>query len=377
MPPISLLIKPASSNCNLRCEYCFYHSIAETRMTESYGMMSVQMLEMMVKKALEFADGTCTFAFQGGEPTLIGLEFYKKLIEFERKYNIKKVEINNALQTNGIVINGEWAKFLAENNFLVGLSLDGSKDMNDSMRIDATGKGSFTKIMNTVQLFNKYKVEYNILFVVSAIVARHANKIYNFFKKNDFRYLQFIPCLDPLNEKPGNHGYSLTPERLALFLKNLFDCWYDDIMKDNMISIRYFDNLVGLMMGIRPEACGMLGECSCQFVVEADGGVYPCDFYVLDEWHLGNIFEDDFETLRFNETAVRFVETSRFIDHKCEECKWANLCRGGCRRTREPYENNKPVLNYYCLSYTEFFEYAAPRLYQIAKDSRRRKPGCI
>lgn len=372
MPPLSLLIKPASGNCNLRCRYCFYHDVSENRRTENFGMMSIDTLEILVQKAFHYADYACTFAFQGGEPTLVGLEFFRKLIEFEKKYNTKKIQVNNALQTNGIVIDHEWARFLAENNFLVGLSLDGPKDIHDANRMDARNKGSYKMVMNTVRLFDKYNVEYNILFVVNAYVARHANKIYNFFKKNNFKYLQFIPCLDPLNEKPGGHQYSLTPEKYTQFLKNLFDAWYDDTMKGKMISIRTFDNYVGMFMGYRPEACGMMGECTCQFVVEADGGVYPCDFYVIDEWYLGNLKEKGLGELRDCDTAKRFVKVSKHVEPKCQECRWFSLCRGGCRRTREPFEGGKPILNYYCPSFTEFFEYAAPRMQKIASLFMRR-----
>lgn len=372
MPPVSLLIKPASSLCNIRCKYCFYHSIAENRQTESYGIMTVDLLEIMVKKALEYADHACTFAFQGGEPTLAGLDFFKKLIELEKKYNTKKVQINNALQTNGIVIDEEWAKFLHENNFLVGLSLDGPKDIHDANRVDARDTGTFNKVMHTVELFNKYKVEYNILFVVNGYVARHASKIYNFFKKHNFRYLQFIPCLDALHEQPGENEFSLKPERFTYFLKSLFDLWYEDIVKGDMISIRYFDNLVGMFMGYRPEACGMTGICQCQFVVEADGGVYPCDFYVIDQWHLGNIQDKSLEELRSSENGQKFIEDSKHVDPKCRECKWLNLCRGGCRRSREPFVEGKPALNYYCPSYMEFFEYAAPKMQKIATMLSRR-----
>lgn len=366
MPPLSILMKPASGNCNLRCKYCFYHSVTEIREVENYGMMKLDTLETIVKKALQFADRFCTFAFQGGEPTLAGLDFYKKLIEYQKLYNTKKVQVQNAIQTNGIVINDEWAKFLADNNFLVGISLDGPKDIHDLIRFDAGGSGTFTRVMNTLSLFNKYKVEYNILCVVNLYVARHINKVYNFFKKNGFKYLQFIPCLDPLNEQPGGYDYSLAPERYTGFLKNLFDQWYQDIMKGNVISIRYFDNLVGMFMGMRPEACGMSGVCNCQFVIEADGGVYPCDFYVIDEWYLGNIKDLGFEELKFSENGKRFVEVSKYMDPKCEGCKWLNLCRGGCRRSREPFVDGRPVLNYYCSSYEEFFEYAVKRLQQLA-----------
>ncbi len=367
MPPLSLLIKPASGNCNLRCKYCFYHDISEHRQTENYGMMKIETLELLVQKAFQHAEHACSFVFQGGEPTLVGLDFFKKLIELEKKYNIKNIQVHNALQTNGMVIDEEWAQFLAQNNFLVGLSLDGPKDIHDAARIDGKNKGTFKQVMHTVQLFEQYKVEYNILFVVNAYVARHVNKVYQFFKKHHFKYLQFIPCLDPLNEKPGGYEYSLTPERYARFLKNLFDMWYDDVVKGNMISIRTFDNYVGMFMGYRPEACGMTGECVCQFVVEADGGIYPCDFYVVDEWYLGNIAETELSEIGACDTAKKFIEVSRHVDPKCKECKWFKICRGGCRRMREPFENGKPVLNYYCPSFMAFFDHAAQRMQQLAR----------
>jgi len=168
MKAISVLIKPASGNCNLRCKYCFYNSIIRSRETENYGMMDLNTLEILVKKVFESADIACTFAFQGGEPTLVGLDFYKTLIELQKKYNTKNIQVNNALQTNGIVIDENWAKFLNKNNFLVGLSLDGPKDIHDTNRIDMNKKGSFNIVMNTVRLFNKHGVEYNILFVINA-----------------------------------------------------------------------------------------------------------------------------------------------------------------------------------------------------------------
>lgn len=367
MPPLNLLIKPASSLCNLRCMYCFYHSIAENREIESYGVMSLDTLETLVKKALEYADGLCTFAFQGGEPTIAGLPFFEKLIEYQTKYNTKNVQINNAIQTNGILINEKWAKFLAENNFLVGLSLDGPKDIHDANRINASGKGTFLKVMETAALFNKFKVEYNILFVVSSNVSRHAAKIYNFFKKNDFRYLQFIPCLDPLDGKPGDYPFSLTPEKFTTFIITLFDLWYNDIMADNYFSIRWFDNLAGMLMGYPPELCGMRGQCQCQFVVEADGSVFPCDFYVIDRWKMGNLLESGFDELLKSSTAQRFMKISHPVDDKCKECRHYMLCRGGCRRNREPFIDDKPALNYLCPAYIKFFDHAMEKLENVAR----------
>jgi len=370
---LNIMIKPASSNCNLCCKYCFYHSLAKSRKTKSYGYMDIDLLEKIVKKSLAFSNKNCTFAFQGGEPTLIGLDFYRKLIEMELKYNDKNLAIINAIQTNGISINEEWAKFLSENHFLIGISIDGPKEIHDTNRINNQGEGTFKKVIQAINLLNKYKVEYNILTVVTSLVARHTNKVYNFFKNHNFRYLQFIPCLESLNEETRKENYSLKPEKYAHFLKTLFDLWYDDISKGNIISIQYFDNLIGLLMGYKPEVCGMTGQCACQFIIESDGGVYPCDFYVIDEWYLGNIKKLTFDELLNSNNSKRFVEVSKYISPECKQCKWFYLCKGGCRRWREPFINKKPRLNILCSAYQEFFEYAEDRLIKIANQLKTKR----
>ncbi len=365
MPPITLLIKPASSLCNMRCKYCFYHDVASNRQVASYGVMRADTLESLVKKALAYADGVCTFAFQGGEPTLAGIAFFEKLIEFENKYNTKKVSINHAIQTNGYLINDRFAKFFASHNFLVGLSVDGSRDIHNSLRVDAEGKGTFDKVMRAAKLFDKYHVEYNILCVVTNFIARHGSQVYSFFKKNNFRFLQFIQCLDGFDGE--KYAYSLTPQRYAAFLKNTFDYYYNDFLNGDYISIRMFDNYVTMLAGGRAECCGMSGVCSCNPIVEGDGSVYPCDFYVIDKYKIGNVADDSFEAMFNSDAAKTFVEESRYIALKCRTCKWLNICRGGCRRLREPFEDGKPVLNQFCESYYEFFEYAYDRMCRMAR----------
>lgn len=373
MPPITLLIKPASSNCNLRCNYCFYHSLSQNRQIKSYGIMSADTLEILVKKALDYAEYYCNFAFQGGEPTIAGIDFYKNLVGFVNKYNKRNIKINYSIQTNGVLINEEWAEFFYKHKFLVGISLDGPKDIHDSMRVDTNEKGSFTRVMRALQLFNRFKVEYNILCVVNNFVARHISQVYEFFKKNDFQYLQFIPCLDPLNEEPGAYEYSLTNERFANFLKTLFDLWYKDIMNGRAISVRYFDNLINMAMGKPPESCGMSGVCSPYYVIEANGGVYPCDFYVIDKWYMGNILENDFELLEKSGVSHEFSDTSLYTDPECKCCQWYGLCRGGCRRDREPFIDFKPGLNRFCTAYKEFFQYSSDRIYHIARILSQRR----
>ncbi len=329
--------------------------------------MNDETTEALVKKALEYADISCTFAFQGGEPTLAGLDYYKKFVGLVYKYNTKAVKVNYSFQTNGLLINEQWARFLAENKFLVGLSLDGPKDFHDLNRVDAAGKGSFSSVISTSNLFNKFNVEFNILCVIDSYIASHANKVYNFFKRGGYKYLQFIPCLDPLGEAPGMHEFSLTPEKYALFLNNIFDHWYADIMHGDFVSIRYFENLIGLLLGHSPESCGMTGFCTSYFVIEANGGVYPCDFYVTDDWYLGSIFETDFTSLLNCQKSKDFVEVSKHTDPACAECKWHSLCRGGCRRNREPFSSQLPGLNYYCSSFKAFFDYTGDRLMQLSR----------
>ncbi len=367
MQSISLLIKPASSLCNLRCQYCFYHDVSEHRLIPSYGMMPVERLEAIVRQAFAESDGPVTFAFQGGEPTLAGLDFYQRLVSFAKKYNVKSKPVHFALQTNGQVINEEWADFLSEHRFLVGLSLDGDKAIHDAMRQDANGKGSFNQVMRAVNYFRQSGVEFNILTVINSLVARHIEKIYRFYRKNNFDYLQFIPCLPPLGADPKDISFSLSAERYSQFLKKLFDLWANDFIQGQYVSIRYFDNLVRMIAGEQPELCGMNGSCSCQFVIESDGSVYPCDFYVTDEWRLGYVGDQSFEQLGTSEKAKSFLAQPGSRLDLCDKCEWLPLCRGGCRRDRElPGPGSDLGKNQFCEAYQTFFPYAWPRLRQLA-----------
>lgn len=373
MPPVHVLIKPASSACNLACKYCFYADVSDNRSIKSYGKMTIDTLEKIVQRVMERAEGSCTFAFQGGEPTLVGLDFYKALIEFEKKYAKPGLTVNNALQTNGTLITEEWAEFLGKHQFLVGLSMDGMKSVNDELRYFKQGEGTFDRIMETAALFNKYKVEYNILTVVTKQVTQHIKEIYDFYIEHNFRYLQFIPCLDDIRDEKGQKTYSLLPEDYGIFLKDLFDKWYETLKKGEFVYIRYFDNLLQKMLGYYPEACGMMGTCTHQYVIEADGGVYPCDFYVMDEYKIGNMLTDDFETLEANRTAIDFIPQSQVKESGCLKCKWYGLCHGGCRRDRDQFDNGKMGRNYFCSSYKVFFKHSYPRLEEIAKNLMRRR----
>ena len=366
MPPISLLVKPASGSCNMRCRYCFYTDETENRTVPSMGVMSIETMKTMVDKALIFADGDCSFAFQGGEPSLAGLPFFRALTDYVKDHpNPKKVRVHYSFQTNGYNLNEDWAKWFVENQVLVGISLDGPKEIHDRYRVDHAGKGTYQKVMSSIQLFNKYHVDYNILTVVTSATSRHGQQVYNFFKKNDFRYQQYIECLDPIGEIQGGYEYSLTPERYEEFLKTTFDSWYLDMKSGRYVYNRYFENLMMIIARQGAESCNMRGVCGAQWVIEADGSVYPCDFYALDEWYLGNISQDSFETMEQQRQTLGFIEWSKQIPEDCKNCRYFGLCRNGCRRNREPVTSNSTQKNYFCSAYKNFIEYAYPRLAEI------------
>ena len=375
MKHVHLLIKPSSGMCNLACKYCFYHDIVEKREQHNYGFMEDSTLEAVIREGIAFAEVECTIAFQGGEPTLIGLDFFRKVVELQKKYNTKHIRINNAIQTNGTLLTAEWADFLKENHFLVGVSLDGFKESNDCNRIDAHDKGTFTRVMDAIHLLEERGVDFNVLTVVNRQTARKVKRIYNFYKQNNLKYLQFIPCLDPFGEDPGKMDYSLTPTDYGMFLNHLFDLWYQDITAGHEISIRQFENYVEMLLGYPPEACGMSGVCGMQHVVEADGSVYPCDFYVLDEYRLGNLNTDTLEQINVRRNEIRFIQNSAVVDPKCRQCRFYSLCRGGCRRNRLVNPDGSLGINYFCPGYEMFFEYAGPRLMRIARTiaSQRRR----
>lgn len=365
MPAISIMLKPASELCNMRCEYCFYADEAAKRQISSYGMMTTETLEEIIKKALSIAEGSCSILFQGGEPTLAGLEFYKSVIKFEKKWNVNQVVIENSIQTNGILIDDEWAAFFHDNHFLVGLSLDGIASVHDSCRKDTTQNGTFARVMYTIDLLKKHLVEFNILTVVTKHTIPHTKELYAFYQEMGFEWQQYIPCLNPLNEMDISYAYSLTPKDYASFLKSLFDCWYAEATTGHLRYVRYFIGLMNLLCRRAPGACEMNGFCSRQFVIEADGSVFPCDFYMLDEWLLGNFVTDSLDDIEKKREELQFIQQSHSLPVSCKECQWVYLCRGGCRRDRYLDTDGRIGKNIYCESFQEFFAYAYPRLVEI------------
>lgn len=366
MPPINLLIKPASGNCNMKCEYCFYCEEMNNRTNPSLGMMSVETLEQVLKKALEQAKDSCTIAFQGGEPTLRGLEFFEKSIALEQTYNIHQVTIQNALQTNGYKLDEKWAAFFAQHHFLVGISIDGKRNSHDFYRKTATGEDTFDEINKTIALLRQYSVDFNILTVVNDKTVKQARKIYEFYRKNGWDYLQFIPCLPPLG---NGKKYSPNVSEYGNFLKDLFDCWYVDLRQGKQPYIRQFENYVAILLGNIPDCCDQSGSCQIQYVIEADGSAYPCDFYAMDEYCLGNLKDMEWEEIDRNRKNMKFIENSVSQRENCIGCQYYPVCRGGCTRNFQKNEDSS-YQNYFCQSYKIFFDHHYEKLVEIADHIR-------
>lgn len=356
MPPISVLMKPASGLCNMRCEYCFYCDEMSKRSVESFGFMSEDTLKNVIRKTMLRAEGFVSYAYQGGEPTLRGIDFFQKAAAYQRQYNKHGINVHNALQTNGYLIDEEWCLFLKENEFLVGLSVDGTAKYHDALRHTKAGENTFEQVCRAARLFDRYHVEYNILTVVTPQIAGNIEEIYREYGKRGWNYQQYIPCLDPLGEGRGKMEYSLKPKEYGSFLDRLFGLWYRDYQKGSQPYIRQFENYAGLIRGYPAEACDQRGICGIHNVVEADGSVYPCDFYMLDEYLLGNFNTDRLEHIDARRREIGFIERSRRLVPKCRECKYYSLCRGGCQRHREYDAGTGMYENYFCEAFGIFFD---------------------
>ncbi len=366
MPALNIMIKPSSGMCNMRCDYCFYCDETKKRKQESYGFMTEETLKNVIRKTMAHASGMITYAYQGGEPTLRGLEFFEKAVFYQKKYAKGGIRVNNALQTNGYALDEDWCLFFHEHQFLIGVSVDGTKATHDRYRHDAAGNGTYGRIVEHTRLLDRYEVDYNILTVLTGHTADRIGEIYRDYKKNGWRYQQYIACLDPLGEARGESGYALTPEQYGKALTELFWLWYEDLERGEQPYIRSFENYIGILMGRLAESCDQRGMCGIQTVVEADGSAYPCDFYMLDEYCLGNFNECRMDAIDQKREEVGFVDRSRRIAAACRECRYFGICKGGCQRHREWNPAAEGYENYFCDGFRMFFDACCEKMKEIA-----------
>ncbi len=420
MPHLQFLVKPVSSLCNIECEYCFYHDLAGHQHAAP-RKMELSVISSLMDRAAEFfiessastsripsahsSENSVSFLFQGGEPTLAGLNFFKAVVQEQQRAFARvgwPIPVFNSIQTNACHLNEELVAFLAANHFLFGVSLDGPSHVHDAYRIYRNGRGSFSDVMKGIDLLRRFNAEFNILCVVTDITAAHTADVYNFFKSNGFFNLQFIACLDRFAKTPA-HPCSTNPQPSAIpfltikpdhqsnvsssehslnvtahgvmqqhahteavpkdggkpflsnqaygkFLVDIFDLFYDDLISRGVyVSIRHIENYLAMLLNMHINACNMTGVCSIQNVIEASGNVYPCDFYAHDDFLLGNIHSSTIAELMNCQRARQFVEHSTKLSNECRNCSYFKLCRGGC--VRERAQNT----NIHCSAFKHFF----------------------
>jgi uncharacterized protein len=275
-----------------------------------------------------------TLAFQGGDPTLAGLAWYEGFIKnilFLKERQKRTVTLHYALQTNGLLLDRAWGEFLHKHNFLVGLSLDGRAHFHNRNRLDTQGQGTYERVIRSKNLLEECGVEYNILTVLTHEMSKYPEKICRFMEDEKIRYIQFIPCLEDLD--PENISKTaLRPLGFANFYTVLLRWWIRNLEKGTYISVKFFDDVVNLFFKGIPTSCGIDGQCRIQYIVEADGGVYPCDFYVLDDYLAGNLTRQTLREIFETDIMHSFVLSSRAVPPVCRTCTYLNVCRGGCKR---------------------------------------------
>ncbi len=366
MKNVNFLIKPASSLCNLRCRYCFYADEAANRAQASMGLMSLETVELLLAEAFRVVDrhGLVTFTFQGGEPTLAGLGFFQSFVRRARELCPPGVTLNFAIQTNGVALNLEWAEFFRREDFLVGVSIDGFKELHNAHRVNGEG-GTWNLVGKHAELLLRGGVRTNALCVVTAQCARSPQKVYAGLKKLGFDYMQFIACMDPLGGERGQNAFSLTPRAYGEFLCALFDLWYRDWERREYHSVRLFEDYIHILLRDDSSTCATCGQCGSYFVVEGDGTVYPCDFFALDDWRMGRLGEQSLAEMAEGETLRRFLAWGREKPARCAACPWRPLCNGGCKN--DWAQGPEGIGNYYCQAFQMLFAHGIERMMTIAR----------
>lgn len=367
--PIGVMWKTVSEDCNLACDYCYYSRVGG-KLGHKVQTISSPVLDKFMKEYMQVTNGNAAFAWQGGEPLLAGLDFFKTVISVEAKYARPNTSISNALQTNATLINDDWAAFFKQYNFLIGVSLDGPLEIHDARRVTHSGVGSFNRVMRGINLLRKHDVDFNILTVLHEGNINKADELMDFYTAEGFEYIQFIPCMDfraqETNKPPRYH---ITPKEYGDFLCRVFDIWYGDGNPNT--SIRFFDNMLSVYLNQEAESCIHRRACPQTLILEQNGDAYPCDFYISDDYKLGNVGEDSIEDILGNYVYQRFLDKKPAIPDKCTRCEFLNLCHGGCPRNRTWNETDHSVdVDYFCESYLQIYKYADERMKQLSRRIR-------
>ncbi len=392
MDNLNLLVKPASGLCNMACRYCFYRDETDRYEELNMRIMSEEAMELLIERACAEAKSSLGITFQGGEPTLAGLPYFRRFTELVRKKKRRGTAVSYAIQTNGLLLDEGWAGFLAGNHFLVGLSFDGTPRIHDANRPDRGGAGTAPRVERAWNLLREHQVETNLLCVVTEQAAKKPQQVYRYMKGLGAAYLQFIPCIGPADVRLAGRGiqeapspspyippadippghtadWQLSPDTYAYFLKAVFDLWYQDWQNGVYVSVRHLDDYLKLLLGRYASSCAAMGQCGGYFVVENDGSVYPCDFFVSRDWYLGNIREMSFAEIAKSRKMTEFL-TETYKPEKCQKCACYELCRGGCKNDYHAAKEEERE-NRFCGAYQEFFAYAGKRMIKMRDTLRR------
>ncbi len=334
--------------------------------------MSDEVLKEMIRQVMSQSKKQVSFGWQGGEPTLMGLPFFQQAVELQQRYGCGHI-VENGLQTNGLLIDKDWNRFLKEYNFLVGLSLDGPEHVHDHYRKQSNGKGTWATVVDKGKLMLDVGVAVNALTVVSEYSVQFGAEIYTFLKEMGFNYMQFIPCVETDLDNPERSSpFSVSGNAYGKFLCVVFDLWLEDFRHGSpTTSIRFFDSLISSYQGQGAVQCTQLQECGVYVVIEHNGDVYSCDFFVEPTWKLGNVMSSRLVDMLNSERQRKFGRLKVKLSETCRKCQWLSYCRGGCvkDRLRDPQDK---YLNHFCEAYKLFFEHADSQIRHLAEEGQRR-----
>ena len=385
--PMYVMLKPAGSLCNLRCKYCYYLEKRKLYQQNPNNIISDHMLEKFIKEYIE-AQSTpqVLFTWHGGETLMRPIAFYKRALELQRIYGRGR-QIDNCIQTNGTLITDKWCEFFKENNFLVGVSIDGPQEFHDEYRRTSMGQPTFLKVMAGIKLLNKHKVEWNALAVVNDFNADYPLDFYNFFRDIECRYIQFSPIVERIVNRPDGltlapgmtpggtlTDFSVTPEQWGNFLCTIFDEWVKTDVGTYFVQI--FDSTLANWVGEQPGVCTLAKECGHAGVMEFNGDVYSCDHFVYPEYRLGNLATRTITEMMYSEQQNQFARLKhQLLPQQCRECQFEFACHGECPKNRfvdDCYGN--PGLNYLCQGYHQFFSHVAPNMDFMKRELDAKRP---
>lgn len=365
-----LMAKPSSFHCNIQCEYCFYLS-KEHEFGAKAPFMSLDTLRNYVKNYIEsHAGNRVEFAWQGGEPTLLGLDFFKSAVDFQHEFANGKT-ITNAFQTNGLALNRQWAEFFKQHQFLIGLSIDGLSTVHNRYRISSNGNPTFDKVVNALELLKTYQVDFNTLTVVNDQNWHKGKETYLALKALGSRFMQFIPVVERKDRGTADTTHFSVPgDGFGRFLVDVFQEWKKEDV--GQIFVLEFDNLLGQWLGYPSSSCVHQPVCGKSLVIEANGDVYSCDHYVYPEYKIGNLNKQSLKEIVLSPQQQQFgMEKLTQLTSICQQCDVRHFCQGGCPKHRfVSLPNETAKHNYLCASYRYFFHQTATDMQKMCRQIR-------